>query len=122
MMKLNTFLVVPALSGALLLSACGEKPPEATDAATGAATEATDAAAGAASTAAAGDAAATTTEAAPVATDTAGGGGYEPTAEERIPGETRPVTAPVEAAPAEAAPVEAAPANQLKGFVVKKRT
>ena len=108
MMKLNTFLVVPALLGALLLSACGEKPPEATDAAAGAATEALDAAAGAAtdaaSTAAAGDAAATTTEAVPAPADTAGGGGYEPTAEERIPGETRPVTAPVEAAPVEAAP------------------
>ena len=107
MMKLNTFLVIPALLGALLLSACGEKTPEATDAAAGAATEALDAAAGAASDAAstaAGDAAATTTEAAPAPADTAGGGGYEPSAEERIPGETRPVTAPVEAAPVEAAP------------------
>ena len=108
MMKLNTFLVVPALLGALLLSACGEKTSEATDAAAGAATEALDAAAGAAtdatSTEAAADAAAKTTEAAPAPADTAGGGGYEPTAEERIPGETRPVTAPVEAAPVEAAP------------------
>ena len=110
-MKLNTLLVVPALLGALLLSACGEKTTETTDAATGAATEALDAAAGAATTEAAGDAAAATTEAAPAAADTAGGGGYEPTAEERIPGETRPVAAPAEAAPAEAAPVEAAPAN-----------
>jgi hypothetical protein len=108
-MKLNTLLVVPALLGALLLSACGEKTTEATDAAAGAATEALDAAAGAATdaatatTEAAGDAAAAATEAAPAAADTAGGGGYEPTAEERIPGETRPV----EAAPA----AEAAPAN-----------
>jgi hypothetical protein len=99
-MKLNTFLVVPAILSALLLSACGEKATEATDAAAGAATEALDAAAGAATDAAtdaatatveaAGDAAAAATEAAPAAADTAGGGGYEPTAEERIPGETRP--------------------------------
>ena len=119
-MKLNTLLVVPALLGALLLSACGEKTTEATDAATGAATEALDAAAGAATDAATAttEAAATTTEAAPAAADTAGGGGYEPTAEERIPGETRPASAPAEAAPA-AAPAEAAPANQLKQLVVK---
>ena len=107
MMKLNTFLVVPALLGALLLSACGEKTSEATDAAAGAATEALDAAGAATdatSTEAAADAAAKTTEAAPAPAETAGGGGYEPTAEERIPGETRPVAAPVEAAPVEAAP------------------
>ena len=95
-MKLNTLLVVPTLLGALLLSACGEKAADATDAAAGAATEAAteavDAAAGAATEAveataeAAGDAAAAATEAVPAAT----GGGYEPTAEERIPGETRP--------------------------------
>ena len=96
MMKLNTFLVIPAVLGALLLSACGEKATEATDAAA-----TTEAAAPAVEVA----------PAPPAASDTAGGGGYEPTAEERIPGETRPVTAPVEAAPAEAAPVEAAPAN-----------
>ena len=53
--------------------------------------------------------------AAPAAESTAGGGGYEPTAEERIPGITldaAAVQAAAEAAPAtEAAPaVEAAPA------------
>lgn len=52
--------------------------------------------------------------AAPVAVvaEPAGGGGYEPTAEERVPGITIDAAAPVaEAAPAEAAPaVEAAPA------------
>ncbi len=102
-MKLNTLLVVPALLGALLLSACGEKAADATDAATGAATEAVGAAteAAEATTEAAGDAAAAVAEAAPAAT----GGGYEPTAEERIPGETRPV----DAAPTAEAP--AAPAN-----------
>lgn len=48
---------------------------------------------------------------APVA-EPAGGGGYEPTAEERVPGITIDVAAPVaEAAPAEVAPAaEAAPA------------
>ena len=126
-MKLNTLLAVPALLGALLLTACGEKAAETTDAATGAATEALDAAGAATDAApAAPDAAATTTEAAPAAAqaDTAGGGGYEPTAEERIPGETRAADAApaAEAAPAEAAPVEAAPANQLKGLLQKKRT
>ena len=101
-MKLNTLLIVPALLGALLLSACGEKPTEATDAAA-----TTEAAAPAVDVAPAVEVA----PAPPAASDTAGGGGYEPTAEERIPGETRPVTAPVEAAPAAAAPAEAAPAN-----------
>lgn len=39
----------------------------------------------------------------------ASGGGYEPTAEERVPGITSDAAAPaVEAAPAEAAPAEAA--------------
>ena len=102
-MKLNTLLVVPALLSALLLSACGEKTTEATDAA--ATTDATAPATPAVEVAPAVEIA----PAPPAASDTAGGGGYEPTAEERIPGETRPVTAPVEAAPAAAAPVEAAP-------------
>ena len=105
-MKLNTLLAVPALLGALLLSACSEKPAEATDEATGAATEAVDAATGAATEAAGAAAAAVVEPAAPVA------GGYEPTAEERILGETRPVAAPAaEAAPAEAPAAEATPAN-----------
>lgn len=90
-MKLNTLLVVPALLGALLLSACGEKATEATDAAA-----TTEAAAPAVDVAPAVEVA----PAPPAASDTAGGGGYEPTAEERIPGETRPVAAPVETAPA----------------------
>jgi hypothetical protein len=100
-MKLNTLLAVPALLAALLLSACGEEATEATDAAAGAATEAVDDAAAATVDAAAG-AAAAVVDAVP-----ATGGGYEPTAEERVPGETRAV----DAAPAEAAPAEAAPAN-----------
>ena len=105
-MKLNTLLLVPALLSALLLSACGEKKTEGTDAVV-----TTDAAAPAVEAAPAAEAtpAVEVAPAPPVASDTAGGGGYEPTAEERIPGETRPVTAPVEAAPAAAAPVEAAP-------------
>lgn len=99
-MKLNTFLAVPAILAALLLSACGEKATEATDAAAGAATEAAteavDAAAGAATEAVEATAEAAGDAAAAVAAPAESGGGYEPTAEERIPGETRPV----EAAPA----------------------
>jgi hypothetical protein len=112
---MKTSALLATLLAALFLTACGEKAADATDAAAGAATEAVDAAAGAA-TEAAGDAAATVDaaagaaapEAAPAA-EAATGGGYEPTAEERVPGETRAVDA-APAAP-EAAPAEAAPAN-----------
>lgn len=95
-MKLNAMLVVPALLGALLLTACGEKAEEtAAPAEAPATTEAAPAPAA---------------EAAPApAASTAGG--YEPTAEERVPGITvDPAAAPAEAAPAEA-PMEAAPAE-----------
>lgn len=88
-MKLNAFLVVPALLGALLLTACGEKAEEAAPAE--ATMEATPAPAA---------------EAAPAPAPAAeSAGGYEPTAEERVPGIT------VDAAAAEAAPAEAAPAE-----------
>ncbi|MES2636348.1 MAG: hypothetical protein V4605_03410 [Pseudomonadota bacterium] len=83
-MKLSAILVVPALLGALLLTACGEKAEEATDVAPAAPTEEMAPA-----------------EAAPAAepapAPAASGGGYEPTAEERVPGIT------LDAAPAEAA-------------------
>jgi hypothetical protein len=108
--------LLATLLAALFLTACSEKAADATDAAAGAATEAVDAAAGAA-TEAAGDAAATVDAAAAPAAEApaaeaATGGGYEPTAEERVPGETRAVdAAPVAPAAPEAAPAEAAPAN-----------
>ena len=93
-MKLNAMLVVPALLGALLLTACGEKPAEEAVAPAESTMEATPAPAA---------------EAAPVpaaapATEASSGGGYEPTAEERVPG----ITIDAAAAPAEAAPAEAA--------------
>ena len=98
-MKLNANLLVPVLLGALVLTACGKKEE--------AATEATPAPAETAAPAA--DAPAPAAEAAPAAS---GAGGYEPTAEERVPGITiDPAAAPAEAAPAaDAAPAEAAPA------------
>lgn len=75
-MKLNAFLAVPALLGALLLSACGEKAADVAEPAADATTEAMPEAAA--------------TDAAPAAEAApAEAGGYEPTAEERIPGETR---------------------------------
>lgn len=92
-MKLNAFLVVPALLGALLLTACGEKAEEAAAPAE-ATMEATPAPAAEAAPAPAAESA----------------GGYEPTAEERVPGITVDAAA-AEAAPAEAAPAEAAPAE-----------
>ncbi|PPC86303.1 MAG: hypothetical protein CTY37_06205 [Methylotenera sp.] len=91
-MKLNAMLVVPALLGALLLTACGEKAEEA--------------AAPAEAPMEAAPAAEAPMEAAPAPTTA---GGYEPTAEERVPG----ITVDPAAAPAEApmeAPMEAAPA------------
>lgn len=92
--KLST-LLVPAMLGALLLTAC-DKGGDATKAATDAAMEA----AGTVKDDATADAVPAVTpdavEPAPAAESTAGGGGYEPTPEERVPGETRPV----EAAPA----------------------
>ena len=91
-MKLNAMLVVPALLGALLLTACGEKPAEEAAAPAESTMEATPAPAA---------------EAAPApapAAEATSGGGYEPTAEERVPGITEDaVAAPAEAAPAEAA-------------------
>lgn len=88
-MKLNAMLVVPALLGALLLTACGEKAEEA------------------AAPAETPMEAAPAAEAAPApAAESAGG--YEPTAEERVPGITMEAPA-ADAAPAEA-PMEAAPA------------
>ncbi len=90
-MKLNAMLVVPALLGALLLTACGEKAEEAAAPAAEATMEATPAPAA---------------ESAPApAAAPESAGGYEPTAEERVPGIT------VDAAAAEAAPAEAAPAE-----------
>ena len=96
-MKLNANLVVPVLLGALLLTACGKKEEAAPEVAPAPAAESAPAAAPAA-------------EAAPAAS---GAGGYEPTAEERVPGITLDSTAPAEeAAPAsEPAPAEAAPAE-----------
>lgn len=91
-MKLNAMLVVPALLGALLLTACGEKPAEEAAAPAESTMEATPAPAA---------------EAAPApapAAEATSGGGYEPTAEERVPG----ITEDAAAAPAEAAPAEAA--------------
>jgi hypothetical protein len=83
-MKLNTILVVPALLGALLLSACGEKAKEATEAATEAATTTMDSAKDAAT-----ETADVAKDAAAAVAPAAAGGGYEPTAEERVPGITR---------------------------------
>ena len=94
-MKLNAMLVVPALLGALLLTACGEKPAEEAVAPAESTMEATPAPAAEAAPAPA---------AAPA--EASSGGGYEPTAEERVPG----ITIDAAAAPAEAAPAEAAPA------------
>ncbi|OQW70587.1 MAG: hypothetical protein BVN34_00970 [Proteobacteria bacterium ST_bin12] len=91
-MKLNAMLVVPALLGALLLTACGEKAEEAATPA-----EAPMEAAPAAEA---------PMEAAPAPAPTTAGG-YEPTAEERVPG----ITVDPAAAPAEA-PMEAAPAAE----------
>lgn len=103
---MKTSVLLATLLAALFLTACGEKAAEmpATDAPAAEVAPTTDAAAPAADAASAAPA----SEAAPAAVaETATGGGYEPTAEERIPGETRPV----EAAPAsEAAP--AAPAAE----------
>ena len=100
---MKTSALLATLLAALFLTACGEKAPEAPVEA-----------APAAEVAPAADAAAPTVEAAPAAAET--GGGYVPTAEELIPGETRPVEAApaapaADAAPVEAAPAEAAPAN-----------
>ena len=92
-MKLNAMLVVPALLGALLLTACGEKPAEEAVAPAESTMEATPAPAAEAAPAPA---------AAPA--EASSGGGYEPTAEERVPG----ITEDAAAAPAEAAPAEAA--------------
>ncbi len=92
-MKLNAMLVVPALLGALLLTACGEKPAEEAVAPAESTMEATPAPAAEAAPAPA---------AAPA--EASSGGGYEPTAEERVPG----ITIDAAAAPAEAAPAEAA--------------
>ena len=92
-MKLNAMLVVPALLGALLLTACGEKPAE-------------EAAAPAESTMEVTPAPAAEVAPAPAAEATSGGG-YEPTAEERVPG----ITVDAAAAPAEAPAAEAAPAE-----------
>ena len=92
-MKLNAMLVVPALLGALLLTACGEKPAEEAVAPAESTMEATPAPAAEAAPAPA---------TAPA--EASSGGGYEPTAEERVPG----ITIDAAAAPAEAAPAEAA--------------
>lgn len=118
-MTLNTALVLPALLGALFLTACGEKPETTTDAAAPAegvqeAAPATPAAAEPA--------------AAPAATEA---GGYTPSAEELVPGVTMtqeevdkqfaearantpiatvPGEEPAAAAPVDAAPAEATPA------------
>lgn len=87
--NLTTTFLVPVLLSALLLTGC-DKGADATKAAADAAMQATDAAKDAMPEATPG-AAPAATEAAPAAESTAGGGGYEPTAEERIPGETRAV-------------------------------
>lgn len=95
---LRSLLVVVAAGS--LLAACGEKPAPAVEAPVQAI-------------------AAPVVEApvaAPVVDENAGGGGYEPTAEERVPGitsEQAAAQAPavVEAPVAEAAPAEEAPAQ-----------
>ncbi len=93
-MNINAVLVIPALLGALLLTACGEKAAETTEAAPAATEEMAPAAEAAAPAAAAPAEAAATT-----------GGGYEPTAEERVPGITMdaPAAPAAEATPAPAA-------------------
>ena len=114
-MTLNTVLVLPALLGALLLTACGEKAEIATDAAAPA--EVVQEAAPAIPAAAEPAAAPTATEA----------GGYTPSAEELIPGITMtqeevdkqfaearantPVATVPGDEPAATAPVEATPAQ-----------
>lgn len=93
-MKFTLSLLMSALLATLLLTACGEKAEEAP------AVEAP-----AAETAPAAEAA-PAAEPAPAPT----AGGYEPTAEERVPGITlspEELAAPVEPAPAEAAPADA---------------
>ena len=77
-MTLNTALAIPALLGALLLTACGEKTDKATDAAAPA--EVVQEPAPATPAAAAAE------PAAPVAATQAGG--YTPSAEELVPGVT----------------------------------
>lgn len=89
---LRSMLVLSVTS--LLLVGCGEKAEMPVEAAPAAATDA----------AAPAEAAPAAEAAAPVAS----GGGYEPTAEERIPG----ITLDAAAAPAEAAPAAEAPAAQ----------
>lgn len=92
-MKFTSSVLVSALLASLLLTACGEKTEEAAPAAA----PTTEAAPAAAAPEAA--------PAAPVA------GGYEPTAEERVPGITLTAEELAGSAPAEAAPAEAAPAE-----------
>lgn len=88
-MKISAVLVVPALLGALFLTACGEKAEESTEAMPAATEEMAPAEAAPA-------------EAAPApAAESSGAGGYEPTPEERVPGIT--MDAPAEEAPAPAA-------------------
>jgi hypothetical protein len=103
-MQLKSVLLVPALLSALLLSACGEKPAE----------EVTEAAPA--------ETAAPAAEAAP-APAVESVGGYEPTAEERVPGVTRTkeeqdkinaeamAGTPMPAIPGEAPPAVEAPAE-----------
>ena len=113
-MKLNTALVIPALLGALLLTACGEKTEKAPEATVPA--EVVE-------TAPATPAAAAPSSATPAATSA---GGYTPSAEEKIPGVTMTqeeidkqfaearANTPVATVPGEepaAAPAEAAPAT-----------
>ncbi len=85
-MKISAVLVVPALLGALLLTACGEKAEESTEAMPAATEEMAPAPAAEMEAA----------PAAPAAAEPSGAGGYEPTAEERVPGIT--MDAPAEAA------------------------
>ena len=94
-MNINAVLVIPALLGALLFTACGKKVEETTEAAP-AATEMAPAAETAAPAPA---------PAAAPAEATITGGGYEPTAEERVPGITLDAPA-AEAAPAPAPAAE----------------
>lgn len=98
-MKLNTYLALPLLLTALL-SACGDKSQPAAvakDAATATTEVGKDAVKGAAAA----------VEAAPKATEP---GGYEPTAEERVPGITRAVESAPVATP-EAMPTESPAAD-----------
>lgn len=102
---MKTSALLATLLAALFLTACGEKAAETPMETAPAAEVAPAADAAAAEVAPAAEA--------PAAEPAATGGGYEPSAEERIPGETRAVDAApaAEAAPMEAAPAEAAPAN-----------